>query len=55
MNEFDIPVDEDYADAPEQMLFEEDVFDDVDAAVVEEEFDIDDAVDILYNAIYGDE
>jgi hypothetical protein len=45
-------IDEDYADAPSEMVFEEDIFDDVDA-VVEEEFDIDDAVEQLYEAIYG--
>jgi hypothetical protein len=46
-------IDEDYADAPSEMIFEEDIFDDVDTAVVEDEFDIDDAVEQLYEAIYG--
>jgi hypothetical protein len=46
-------IDEDYADAPSEMAFEEDIFDDVDAVVVEDEFDIDDAVEQLYEAIYG--
>jgi len=48
-------VDEDYVDAPEEMIFEEDVFDDIDETVVEDEFDIDTAVDLLYNAVYGDD
>jgi hypothetical protein len=51
----DQTVDEDYFDAPEEMIFEEDVFDDIDETVVEEEFDLDDAVEQLYEAIYGDE
>jgi hypothetical protein len=48
-------IDEDYADAPNEMAFEEDMFDDVDAAVVEEDFDFDAAVEQLYEVIYGDQ
>jgi hypothetical protein len=33
----------------------EELFDDVDEAVIDEDLDIDEAVDILYAAIYGDD
>ena len=36
------------------MEFEE-LFDDVDEAVIDEDMDIDEAVDMLYDAIYGDD
>ena len=47
--------DEDYQDASTEMFGEDDLFDDVDETVVDEELDIDEAVDILYDAIYGSE
>lgn len=49
-----VTVDEDYQDAPEALIAEEDVFDDIDAVVVDEDFDIDVAVELLYTAIYGE-
>jgi hypothetical protein len=55
MDDFEIPVDEDYQDAPEEMIFEDDVFDDIDSVVIEDDFDYEEAVDLLYDAIYGDE
>lgn len=55
MDDFEIPVDEDYQDAAQKLFGEEDVFDDIEAVVVDEDFDIDAAVELLYTAIYGDE
>lgn len=47
--------DEDYQDAASEMFGEEDLFDDADETVIDEELDIDEAVDILYEVIYGSE
>ena len=45
--------DEDYQDAADQLIGCDSVFDDPDEVVVDEGFDIDWAVDRLYNTVYG--
>jgi hypothetical protein len=54
MEDFNIPQDEDYQDAAKD-LFGADLglFGDVDAAGAEDALDIDEAVDTLYEVIYG--